>query len=441
MEFDSIDDRSPTELREWQLSQLLSYLEFARENSRFYADTLDDSAIDEIESLDDFREVVPLTRKEGLIDDQTTDPPYGSRLAIPESAIVKVHLTSGTSGKGREVWAASAEDVDNLVGQLSTGFPRIGLTSEDTVFNTLPIGTSAAGDWLSKSFERLGANVFNVGSYSTKLKVELMDRFDVTAVFATPSYLEQLQNQASELDIDLEAETIMTATDNLPESQVEKIERQWNGKLYEEYGVTEGSSLWTCGRGVIDSAGRGTIHFAQEYCYYEVVDPGDPAQHVSSGDWGELVITPFACRRGMPLVRFATGDRVRYVAPDECSCELTVGGMESGTIGRYDDMLKIKGLNVWPQAVDEVVFSDDRVREYQGRVTQDSEGRETVTIELEWSSDDLSAATAESRMARLESELAEEIGISVDVTEVFESLPDYSSAENKADRWTDDRYE
>lgn len=437
---DSGGNRSYPELQEWQLSEVRSYLQFARDHSPFYQDRMADVDVSAIRSLSDFRSEVGVTVKEDVIADQRENEPYGRRLTVSESEIHKVHLTSGTSGRGREVWAASVRDQGAAIDQLSEGFDRIGLTSADTVFNTLPIGTSAAGDWLSKGFERLGANVFNVGPYSTKRKVELMDRFSATAVFATPSYLDRLQSTADDIGIDLTAQTIMTATDSLPESQVEEIERQWDGTLYEEYGVTEGSSLWTCGRGVIDEDGRGTIHFEQEHCLYEVVDPEDRSTPVASGEFGELVVTPFAVRRAMPLVRFATGDRVRYVGPNECSCGLTLDGIESGTIARYDDMLKIRGVNVWPQTVDELIFDVEGVRKYRGIVTQDETGRERAIVEIEWYPTDASDERREERKRSLENRIADEVGLQFDVRDADGELPDYSSAENKPDRWTDDRY-
>lgn len=433
----SFDSQSPDEIGRYHLRKLRDYLEYAASNTDLYAERLREVEPSSITSLAEFRRRVPTVSKPDFLEDQRREPPYGTRLAVAESEIVKVYLTSGSSGEGREVWALTREDLEAHISQLAVGFDWIGLDGSDVVVNTRPIGVTAGADWFPKAFERLDANVLNVGPYSTEEKLRFADRFGVTALLATPPYLKRLQVEAESMGIDLSVETLLTASDNFSIEWAEDIEARYGGTLYEEYGVTEGASLWTCGRGAVDDGTRGTIHFYPEFCHYEVVSPDDHSRHVSSGETGELVLTPF-CRRGMPVVRFATGDRVTYHDSEECGCDLPFGGIESGTIGRFDDVLRIKGRTLWPQTVDDIVFAHSQVREYVGCVSFDDDHRETASIGVEFTASVVPEEEARI-VAELESELSDRTGLTFDVSVAGSPLPDYAAMEDKPDRWTDDR--
>jgi len=125
------------------------------------------------------------------------------------------------------------------------------------------------------------------------------------------------------------------------------------------------------------------LHFPPESGYYEVIDPesGVPVGH---GETGELVITPFGADAS-PLVRYATGDRVRWMAPGSCPCGRPLAGIAAGEVERYDDMMKIRGVNVWPASFDRAVFALGAVSDYRGTIWVDDEGSERIEIRAEGS--------------------------------------------------------
>jgi phenylacetate-CoA ligase len=126
---------------------------------------------------------------------------------------------------------------------------------------------------------------------------------------------------------------------------------------------------------------RGGLHTLPHLAVYEVLDP-DTGEHVDDGEVGELVITPFVSSAAMPLVRFASGDRVRYLGHDGCGCGRAFASIESGHVIRYDDRLKVKGVNLEPDELDPLIAVAG-VRDYEAIVAIDDLGRETITVSVE----------------------------------------------------------
>jgi phenylacetate-CoA ligase len=177
------------------------------------------------------------------------------------------------------------------------------------------------------------------------------------------------------------------------------------------------------------------MHFFETHYVIEVLNP-DTLKPVNPGEEGELVVTNLD-KIAEPVVRYRTGDRARYLGTD-CSCGRPFAIIECGSIGRLDDMIKIRGINIWPVTFDEIIFSRPQIREYNGRAIVDKNGREGVRIILEYK-----MPLQESERAKIAGELKgdikKKVGLNVDILEARDGELDYF--EYKTKRWKDLREE
>ena len=372
--------RNPDALIAWQLDRAWSLVETMTRDNPFYRDRLEqpqDRAPEAYRALD-------LTTKHQVVEDCTGNPPYGSRTMAEAADIRMVVHTSGTSGQGTAVYALDQADLEAIIRTEAVGFLWAGVREGTRVLLTLPIGMTAAGLWYSAALRAIGANVFSVGPYSTERKVELLRQFEPEVVVGTPTYVYRLAVACDDAGLPPARSSVVTMIVagqpfSLPWARA--IEKRWGATLFEQYGCTERAIAWTCPGGVIKGDSLGVLHFPPESGYYEVIDPksGEPVGH---GETGELVITPFGADAS-PLIRYATGDRVRWMAPGACPCGRPLAGIGAGEVERYDDMMKIRGVNVWPASFDRAVFAVGAVNDYRGRVWVDDDGSERVEIRAE----------------------------------------------------------
>jgi phenylacetate-CoA ligase len=327
---------------------------------------------------------ITVTTKQDVVADGIQHPPYGSRTVVGLGDIRMVVHTSGTSGLGTAVYALDDRDLDAIIRTEAVGFLWAGIDRGTRVLLTLPIGLSAAGLWYSAALRSIGANVLSVGPYSTERKAELLRQFEAEVVIGTPSYVQRLAVACEDSGVapdETSVRTLIVAGQPFPKQWAAAIERRWGATLYEQYGCTERAIAWTCPGGVLKGGHLGVLHFPPESGYYEVVDP-ESGEQVDHGETGELIVTPFGADAS-PLVRYATGDRVRWMAPGGCVCGRPLAGIAAGEVERYDDMMKIRGVNVWPATFDRAVFSVDAVTDYRGTVRIDHDGSERIEIRAE----------------------------------------------------------
>lgn len=372
--------RNPDDLAGWQLERAWTLAENLGRDNPFYRDRLH---LPEHREADVYR-ALGVTTKQQVVEDCIAHSPYGSRTVAEPADIRMVVHTSGTSGQGMAVYALDTADLDAIIRTEAVGFLWAGMREGTRVLLTLPIGMTAAGLWYSAALRAIGSNVFSVGPYPTERKVELLRQFEPEVVVGTPSYVQRLAVACEDAGLSPEAtsvETLIVAGQPFSRPWARAIETRWGATLYEQYGCTERAIAWTCPGGVIKGDSLGVLHFPPESGYYEVIDPesGEPVGH---GETGELVITPFGADAS-PLIRYATGDRVRWMAPRACPCGRPLAGIAAGEVERYDDMMKIRGVNVWPASFDEAVFAVEAVSDYRGRVWLDDDGSERVEIRAE----------------------------------------------------------
>jgi phenylacetate-CoA ligase len=403
--------QDPNALERFQVKRINHVLERARQTP-YYAERLRGlpSAVVELAELRAF----PVTTKADVLGDLASHPPLGTRTRVPQHAIRHMVSTSGTSGAGQEVYPLDREDEDMVYEMAARGFAWAGIDEGCVVINTLPLGMSAAGQWYYHALRLLGATVLEVGTLTTDEKIQHLRRFGADTLVGTPSYLHRMAMEARRLGFDpaeLAIRRFVVAGESWSVRWMRQLEQAWGAKAFEQYGCTQRGMAWSCPAGAVHEHERGTLHALSDFGVYEVVDPatGEP---VTEGR-GELVLTPFVSSAS-PLLRFETGDCVTLVSG--CDCGRPGPCFAAGSVERYDFMVKVRGVNVWPEALDRAVFEVTAIREYEASVELTEDGRETFEVRIELETPDEQAA------ARVRERIREIIGLSAQVMVVSDDV-------------------
>ena len=440
-EFESM---SRQEIIDYQWKRLKHQLKYVWESNPFFRQRFEAQGItpDDIKSPEDFSKKIPLMEKKDLISDQKNHPPYGERLGVPLNKVVQTHVTSGTSGLGQEVYGCTQADVDRVGAMWALHYYWAGLRRGDAILHCFPIATMTAGLGTFIGLIQLGARYFLTAFFDTKTKIEYLKRFDPKAILAVPAYLTTLTETAKELGYDFRRdfpslETLIIAAGSYPISWAKDMEETWNAAISEQYGSTQVGTGWavTCEAGVLNEKGdRHLMHILEPFVYVEVLDR-QTRELVKPGEAGELVVTPLE-REASPLLRFATSDKVILRNYDECPCGRPFMGISCGNIERYDDMIKMKGLNVWPAAIDSVIFDNKEVFDYRGRVFMDNKGKETVVISVEFKKG-IPSETKGKLLKTIPTKIQERVGIRMDIEEC--PPEGIQRIQFKGKRWVDER--
>jgi phenylacetate-CoA ligase len=389
-----------------------------------------------VRSLADFRRLVPPLGKRDVLEHQRAVGDGG------EEDTRQFHLTSGTSGIGQEIHRRAQGDLAALGTGGAWEFIWGGLGRGDRMMLTMPYSQTMAGPYFQGACEAAGIVPVNGFSASTEARLEQLYDFACKGLVITPSYLHRLTTAAAEAGRrpaeDLPSLTsIFLSGEPYGLDWAGEMSRAWGADLYEGWGATQtlGVVMATCDLGAVQTAGgeprRGAMHALEHRCLIEVVDP-ESGEEVEPGETGEIVVTTLRSG-GLPCIRFRMGDVVRRLGRHGCACGRAFEAFEAGSISRLDDMVKIRGMNVWPSAVDEVVLGGP-VREYRARVFTDGAGRESVALRVEVGD---AVAGRDDLAGQLRRRLKEQVGVSVEVEVVGED----SFAENdfKSRRWSDER--
>jgi phenylacetate-CoA ligase len=438
------------ELERLQLAKLQRQLVRLYADSPYYRARMDAAGLtpEQVTSLAVFRARFPLSNKADFLADQAEHPPFGGRLSIPRDRVALVNMTGGTSGQGQEIYGRSQRDI-YMQGYLhALPWFLAGLRPGDMAINCVPAGGVTTGGWgPGEGLRIVGATGFHVGgTLSTDAKIDLMLKLgDVNFIYASTNYLHTMTEALMRRGIDPKEafpgmRTLFIAAEGYPIAWAEKIEQFWGCRVQEGYGSTQcaGFGGSTCDRGVVSGGKRGLIHLFEWETLFEVVDP-QTLEPTPSGEIGEMVVTNLSIE-GSPVVRFRTGDAARFVAHADAGSGWGWNAIECGTISRFDDMMKIRGNNVWPSAIDAAVFAHPDVAEYAGRVYTTADGKTEIEVRLALSETAAMQFSPEQRQSLFQSvrgAIKERNNIWVTLIEVERSeLPEFAY---KARRWKDER--
>lgn len=362
-----------------QLDRLRTMIDQLDGTNRFITEKLREAGVSaaDLRTQDDLARF-PFTSKAELRDAQAVDPPLGTNATFPPSAYTRFHQTSGTSGKPIQV-LDTVESWDwwgRCWGYVLAG---AGVTAEDRLFVAFSFGPFI-GFWSAvEGARQLGTLMIPGGGRNSQQRLALMKELGVTAVICTPTYALRLAEVARETGFDLgelPVRKIIVAGEpgaNIPATKL-RIEDTWDARCFDHGGASEvGAHSFEC------EPQPGGTHVIESEFIVEVLDP-ETGEPLPAGETGELVITNLG-RLGFPVIRYRTRDLVR-LNPEPCECGRTFARFEGGLIGRADDMVVVRGVNVFPSAIENLVRRVDGVDEYRATVSTDHAMRQ-LSIEIE----------------------------------------------------------
>lgn len=345
-----------------QLQRFRQMLASVLETNAFYRRKLTDAGItqpNDVQTLNDYRQL-PFTTKAELSADQVSHPPYGTNLTFPLEKYTCLHRTSGTTGSPLR-WLDTAESWDWWGKCWREIYEAAGVTSADRLMPAFSFGPFI-GFWSAyHGAQQLGALIIANGGFTSEQRIRAILSNEVTVLISTPTYALRLAEVAAQEGINLSEESSVRVTihagepgASLPATK-QRIENAWGAKAYDHAGATE-VGAW----GVMCEPQAG-VHLNENEFICEVLDP----ETDSPADAGELVITNLG-RIGMPVIRYRTGDYVK-LKPGPCECGRESRVLDGGVTGRLDDALIIRGLNVYPATIENIILKLPEVQEFTVR--------------------------------------------------------------------------
>ena len=397
--------RDREELARHQLDRLNDpgAFERLRRDNAFYRPRLEglSAPLDSLESLAQ----LPFTRKSELVEDQRLHPPYGTNLTEPPEAYTRIHATSGTTGTKLkcldtpESWAWFTHCWQKI-------YRAIGVDASDRVFAAFGFGPFV-GFWAGfEAAQQVGALAIPAGAQTSSQRLDWLLESEATVLLSTPTYALRLIEVAREKGIDLATSAVRTTLHagepgaSIPSIR-NRIETAWNARCWDHAGMSEvGPWGYECPAG-------GGLHAIETEFVCEVVEPGGSAP-VEDGALGELVLTNLG-RWAQPALRYRTGDIVR-LDRTPCGCGSGFIRFPGGVLGRADDMIQVRGVNVYPSAVESIVREEPGIQEFQVDVEKQRE-MWSLRISIEVERDE----EAEATRGRLTETLRNRLGIGAEV--------------------------
>jgi phenylacetate-CoA ligase len=311
------------------------------ERNRFYADRL--------KHADRFQDI-PFTTKQQLVEDQANHPPFGTNLTFPVENYTRIHQTSGTAGRPI-LWLDTPESWDWWLRCWAEVFKGAGVGRGDRVYVAFSFGPFI-GFWTAfEAAQRIGLMSISGGGQSTEQRLQSILHRDATVLVCTPTYALRLADAAREQGIDMSRSAIRTTIHagepgaSITETR-KRIQESFGAKTFDHVGMTEmGAYGFECEE-------QSGLHINEDEFIAEMIDPATEAE-IEDGQKGELVLTNLG-RVGMPLIRYRTGD-LGVISREPCACGRRGARLVGGVLGRADDMITIRGINVFPSAVENIV--------------------------------------------------------------------------------------
>ncbi len=365
-------------IQQHQVQRLHQLLQIILPTNRFYQEKFGKQDLPDVATLEVLKGL-PFTTKSELVQDQADHPPYGSDLTFPLEQYIKVHRTSGTTGAPM-YWLDTEDSWDWFAGCWGDVFRAAGVHSGDRVFFAFSFGPFV-GFWSGwDGARKVGALAISGGGQSTLQRLQAIVDYQATVVVCTPTYALHMAAEAEKAGMDMaggsEVRKVVVAGEpgaNIPSTK-KKIEEAWGAKCYDHTGATEvGAWGFEC------EPQPGGVHINENEFIAEVVNK-ETGETVTEGEKGELIITNLG-RTGSPVIRYRTGDLVQP-SYRPCACGRSFMFLEGGVLGRVDDMVVVRGINVYPSAVEGILREYSEIEEYRVDVLE-TDGLSEIKLTLE----------------------------------------------------------
>ena len=369
---------------------------------------------------------LPFTLKSEIVKDQQKSPPFGSNHTFPINDYCRYHQTSGSTGAAVR-WLDTRESWEWILRSWSYVLSSAGVKPKDRICFAFSFGPFL-GFWSAyDAAAKFGALCMPAGGMSTTARLRFMLDNGITVVCCTPTYALRMAETAAAENINIALSPVRLLIvagepgGSIPHTRA-RIEELWGARCVDHYGMTEiGPAAFECEKV------RGRLHIIESEFIAEALKPGG-SEPAAPGESGELVLTSLG-RTASPLLRYRTGDLVKMTRHSPCACGRSFVALEDGILGRVDDMLVVRGVNVYPSAIEEVLRRFPTITEYRVEITS-VRAMSELKIAIEAGPDDReAAATAKSVSADLDRSL----GLRISVAALPPgTLPRF---EMKATRW------
>ncbi|MDI7260114.1 MAG: AMP-binding protein [Thermodesulfobacteriota bacterium] len=427
-----VETASRDEIVLLQFQKLESMLKKVYASNPFYQKKFSHHGITplEIRSIDDLQKM-PFTTKREFEEDQEKHPPWGTDLTEPLENYVRYHQTTGTTGKPLK-WLDTKESWPWRGKCTATTLVAAGVKKDDVVFFPFAFGPHVAYWGLFEGVWQIGALAIAGGGWDTIQRIESIIENRVTVVACTPTYAIRMAEVAQERNIDLRNSAVRILVDGgepgaLVPSVKRKIEGLWNAKIFDYLGLTEvGGHSFQC------TMQESAVHIIESEFIAEVINP-DTCLPVGEGEIGELVLTNLG-RSCSPAIRFRTNDMVK-IKKGQCPCGRNFRMLDGGIIGRRDDMVIIRGMNVFPNLVGNIVQKNLSVGDEYRIVAYTKGGLNELKIFL-----DLSDESRRKR-EKIENDIALDLKSALDLRVEAEVVPQNTleKSDYKSKRFIDQR--
>lgn len=430
MEFwnEKIETMPKEDLKELQLELLKKQIDNVYRNSPFYRKRMDDAGVgpEDIRTLDDVRKL-PFMKKSDLRDN------YPDRLfMLPYQDLVRVHVSSGTTGKPTVV-GYTRNDLDNWSESLARGMVSFGMGDGDMLENSHGYGLFTGGLGVHAAGEKIGATVLPTSTGNTNRQIELMLDLPVTALAGTPSYIFHIADVCDQKGVDIRRDTkvrrAIAGGEPWSESMRQKLQERTGIRVHNCYGASEMS-----GPMFLECSEQKGIHVWADLCLMEILNgKGEPCEE---GERGEMVITMLK-KEAFPLVRYRIGD-ISSLTWEKCSCGRTHPRLDRLS-GRTDDMLVVRGINVFPSQIEAVIGEMPFLSPFYHITLSNANYMDNMIVEAELNEDCLTEDMTElaKYSAKLSARLKEVLNIKADIKLVLPGT--VKRFDGKADHVTDNR--
>ena len=402
--WDEVETLSPREMENLQVERLRAGIDRVSKTVPFYKNKLSEAGVtaDSIRSLEDL-DRLPFTTKADLRDNYPFD-----LLAVPMQEVIRLHASSGTTGKPTVV-AYTRNDVALWSDLMARTCAAAGVTEDDVIHNAYGYGLFTGGLGFHYGAERLGAAVIPISGGNTKRQLMLMRDFGSTVLCCTPSYSLLIAEVAEEDGIDLRSLPLKVGifgAEPWSERMREEIDSRLGIVALKVYGLSE-----VIGPGVsVECTEKKGMHIFEDQFIPEIIDP-ITNQRLPDGDMGELVFT-CVTKEALPLIRYRTRDRTRLLR-EKCACGRTTVRMER-VIGRTDDMIIVRGVNVFPSQIESVLLQAGEIEpQYEIIVDRTADHMDELDVLVEVPAQIYSD---QQRLVQLEKRLSYDVQSAVGIT-------------------------